>query len=56
MLWEALMGSNSCLVRAGGSNSSLLAAQLTTSHTSTGPVRSLNVGVPSALPGEKEGG
>lgn len=35
MPWEALMGSSSCLVRAGGSNSSLLAAQFTTSHAST---------------------
>lgn len=52
---EVLTGSSSCLVRAGGSSSSLQAAQLTTSHASTEPVRSLSAGMPSALPDEKEG-
>lgn len=49
------MGSSCSLVRAGGSNSSLLAAQFTNFHASTEPVRSLSAGVPSALPDEKEG-
>lgn len=52
---EVLTGSSSCLVRAGGSSSSLQAAQLTTSHASTESVRSLSAGMPSALPDEKEG-